>query len=77
MSMRRPCLVDDWKRAHQWASMQLVAVGLAIQGTYMALPDAMRAELPQEYVRWSAIATFILIALGRIVKQDDAPRPPQ
>lgn len=59
-------LVEDWHRCWRWLSMQMIALGAALQVALLALPSEMHSALPE----WSqhAIALLILVgaALGRL-----------
>lgn len=71
-------LVDDWKRAWRWFSMQAMASAGAVQVGWVSLPDDMRRSIPASWV--SALTMLLLVAgiAGRLVKQNPAPGvPPQ
>ena len=62
-------LVTQWQRAWRWFSMQAMALALALQGAWMALPDEMKA---QAHPRLVAVLTVLLLLLGlagRLVRQ--------
>lgn len=62
-------LVDDWKQAWKWLSVNCMAVAAAIQGGWMSLSDDMRAELPKYAIHVATIAVLIAGIGGRILKQ--------
>lgn len=67
-------LVDGWGQAWRWFSVQAMALALALQGAWAALPDDLKAGAPGWAV--SAVTATLLAAgiLGRLVKQPgDAP----
>lgn len=62
-------LVDDWKDAWKWISVNCMIIATAIQGAWMYIPDDMRTAIPSGIVN---IVTLILLAAGiagRLVKQ--------
>lgn len=71
--MKKPELVSDWKQAWRWLSMNIMALAASLQLTYMALPDEMKASIPQEVV--GIITTLLLVSgmIGRVINQTPAP----
>lgn len=62
-------LVEDWRKAWRWFSVNAMVLAAAIQGTWLQLPDDMKATLPPHLVSYSTIALLVLGVLGRILKQ--------
>ncbi len=62
-------LVEDWKRAWRWFSVQAMAAALALQGAWTALPDDMKAHVPGWVVTALSLALLLLGLFGRLVKQ--------
>lgn len=54
-------LVANWKQGWRWLSVHLMALGAAIQGAWLAVPDTMRSFLPD---KWSHIAALVTFAAG-------------
>ena len=66
---RRSMLVEDWKRAWRWFSVQAMAAALALQGAWASLPDEMKAHVPGWLVTVLSLALLLLGLFGRLVKQ--------
>jgi len=67
-------LVDDWKQAWKWISVQSMTVAMAIQGAWMFIPEDMKASIPKEVVHGITMALLFVGIVGRLKKQgkDDA-----
>lgn len=63
-------LVDDWKNAWRWFSMNCMVIATAIQGAWVYIPDDMRAVVPAHLVGIITILLLILGIVGRLIKQD-------
>jgi hypothetical protein len=64
-------LVDDFKRAYRWFSIQAMGLALAIQGAWEVIPADMKAGIPQQYVTWLTLGLLVLGIAGRLVKQGE------
>jgi hypothetical protein len=62
-------LVTDARNGWRWFSVQAMTVALALQGAWMALPEDMKATVPDTLVSWVTMALLVLGALGRFVDQ--------
>jgi len=62
-------LVDDFKQAWRWISVQSMALGLAIQGAWEVLPPDLKAGFSEKHVRWTAMVLLVIGIVGRLVKQ--------
>lgn len=62
-------LVDDWKKAWKWLSVQLPALNLAFLGTWALLPEKFQEALPMPWVIGIAVALIVCGMVGRLVKQ--------
>lgn len=71
-------LVDDWRDAWKWLSMNCMVLATAIQGTWIAIPDNMRSTIPANWVHALTIALLIAGVGGRLIKQgsNNAADPP-
>ena len=58
-------LIDDWKDAWKFLSVQLAAALALLDTAYEYLP-AVQTYLPEGWVKWIALA----IIVGRIIKQN-------
>ncbi|WP_197031651.1 hypothetical protein [Bordetella petrii] len=61
--------VDDWRRGWRWISVHCMAVAVAVQGTWAAMPDDLKAGIPPGWVTGVSIAVLVLGAVGRFIKQ--------
>lgn len=68
--MKKPKLVDDWKQSWKWFSTQAMALGVAIQGAWMMIPEDMKTSLPQNAICYATMILLVLGVIGRLVKQD-------
>lgn len=62
-------LVEGWARAWRWFSMQAMALALALQGAWLALPEDMKAHAPAGLVTVASMALLLLGLIGRLVRQ--------
>ena len=62
-------LVEDWRKAWRWFSVNAMVLAAAIQGTWLQIPDDMKASIPPALVSYSTIALLVLGVLGRLLKQ--------
>lgn len=64
-------LVDDWKDAWKWISLNCMAIAGALQGAWVYVPEDMRAELPKNLVHGITLILLICGIAGRLIKQGD------
>lgn len=62
-------LVDDWKSAWRWFSMNCMVIATAIQGAWVYIPDDLRANVPAHLISTVTILLLTLGIVGRLVKQ--------
>lgn len=62
-------LVENWKSAWKWFSVQFVAVAGAIQLTVLAFPDALKGWLPDWVTHALALGLLVAAVFGRLVNQ--------
>lgn len=62
--MRRPRLIDNWRQAHKFLSVQIAALVAVLSLAYDYLP-AVQQYLPQGWVKWAALA----VILARVLHQ--------
>ncbi|ALN64570.1 putative membrane protein [Lysobacter antibioticus] len=62
-------LIDNWRCAWRFLSVQAMSLALAVQATWLSLPDDLRAQVPL----WVAasVTAFLLITglIGRLFQQ--------
>ena len=62
-------LVDDWRRAWTWLSVQTMAIASAALLAWAAFPDDLKAVLPPRIVQVAAGVLLVLGIAGRVVNQ--------
>lgn len=62
-------LVSNARQGWKWVSVQSMAAAMAVQGTWVALPDDMKASLPDWAVSAATMALLVLGTIGRFVDQ--------
>lgn len=62
-------LIDNWRECYRWASMRAMTAAGAVQATWLALPDDLRATVPHNLVTGITIALLVLGLVGRLVDQ--------
>jgi hypothetical protein len=62
-------LVDEWRGAWRWFSLQAMALVAAIQGGWAALPDDLKQHFPARAVTILSVALLLLGIGGRLVRQ--------
>lgn len=60
------------RMAWRWWSVQAMALAVAIQAGWQAMPPDMAARIPEGVVTGVSIAVLVLGIAGRLVRQDDA-----
>lgn len=63
-------LVDDFRKAYKWFSMQCMALALALQGAWEFIPDDLRSGVPPRAVTVITLGLLVLGIVGRLIKQD-------
>lgn len=74
-------LVDEWRSAWRWWSIQLNALGNMLlvallsfpdiaQQVWVALPDEARAMLPERVAYWVPVIILIASGVARLVQQE-------
>lgn len=62
-------IIEDWRSAWKWFSMQSMAMTLVILGAWGAMPDDLKNALPGWLIPILAMGTLGLGILGRLVDQ--------
>lgn len=62
-------LVDDWRSALRWFSVQVPAVNAAFLLTWSQLPQKFQDALPLPWVIGIAVVLLVVGVVGRLVKQ--------
>lgn len=64
-------LLPDWKEAWRWASMRCMAVAMALQGTWVFLPDDLRERAPEEVITGMTLFILFFGFVGRIFQKKE------
>lgn len=78
--IKKPELIEEWKKAHKLWSVRLSAIGAAVMGVFTfwpdsalylwsAMPSEVREMIPERFVSAIALFVFAASAISRIVKQ--------
>ena len=62
-------LVEEWKGAWRWFSLQAMALTAAIQAAWAAMPDDLKQHIPARAVTAVSIGLLLLGIGGRLVLQ--------
>lgn len=62
-------LVENWRGAWRWFSLQAMALTAAIQAAWGAMPDDLKQHFPAKLVTAVSIALLLLGIGGRLVRQ--------
>lgn len=63
-------LIDDWRAAWRYLSVQSTALNAALLGGWLAVPDDLKASVPQWLVHTVVLTLLGTSILGRIIKQE-------
>ncbi len=63
-------LVENWKGAWRWFSLQAMALVVAVQGAWAAMPDDLKTHFPAWLVTAVSVGLLLLGIGGRLVKQN-------
>ena len=66
-------LIEGWKSAYRFISVQAMVVAGAIQGAWLFVPDDLRASIPQTWMQGITLALMVMGVAGRLVKQKEVP----
>lgn len=67
-------LVEDWKRAWRWFSVQAMAAAVLVQGAWAGLPDDLKQHLPGWLVTALSLGLLLAGIAGRLLRQEKAYR---
>lgn len=68
--MKKPRLVKGWKQSWKWFSVQCMTLSGVVQGTWITLPDDIRAGGPPWLIPGIAIGLLVLGVIGRLIDQE-------
>jgi H+/Cl- antiporter ClcA len=70
-------LVDDWRNALKWFSVNVHAANVAFLVTWANLPQKFQDSLPLPWVIGIAVGLLVLGVVGRLVDQGGAKQEPK
>ena len=62
-------MIDEWKTAYRFLSVQANAIGTAISVTYASMYDRLKADFPPKYIVAITAVVFVLGIIGRMTSQ--------
>ena len=70
-------LIDNWRCAWRFLSVQAMSLALAVQATWLSLPDDLRAQVPLWVT--AGVTAFLLVTglIGRLFQQRGADGTPR
>ena len=68
--MKKIRLVDDWKRAWRWFSVQAFLLLGAAGPVWAMIPQDWRSAVPSQWMGWAAAVLAVVGIAGRIINQD-------
>lgn len=68
-------IIEDAKQSWKWFSMQAMTLAGALQGTWVTLPEELKAQVPTNLVHYITLALVISGIIGRLVKQGGTNEP--
>ncbi|MFW6851811.1 hypothetical protein ACODYM_11000 [Burkholderia gladioli] len=73
-------LVDNWRRAHKFGSVQVSAamatvfgVGPALFDAWRLVPDDLKGALPHGWAHWIATCGFLMVLAARLFQIKRGP----
>lgn len=71
-------LIDEWRSAWRFFSVQANAIGLAFATTYTAMYDTLKEALPPQWMGGITMTIFVGGIVARMVSQgkQNPPCPP-
>lgn len=69
-------IVENWRSAWKFISVQIAVIAAAVQGAVLAFP-AVKDYLSDTAVHAVGLLLLVSIVVGRLVQQPSPPCPPQ
>lgn len=61
--------IKQWQRAWRCLSVRAMTMALAVQGTWLALPEELRLRLPDQVTTAVTIALLVFGLIGRTMQK--------
>lgn len=68
-------LIDEWRKAWKWFSVQAMGLAIALQGAWAAVPDSLQSAVPHGIVTGVTMTLLVLGIAGRLVDQTKPEAP--
>ncbi|AKJ28852.1 hypothetical protein [Caldimonas brevitalea] len=62
-------MIPNWRQAWRMFSVNAMVVALALQGTWAAMPDDLKGNLPAWLLQGLTVSLLVLGIAGRLVQQ--------
>jgi len=69
-------LIENWRQAWRFLSVQAMTLAIALQGVWLNLPDDLRVHLPDRVAMYVSAGVLILGLFGRLFQQRGADGTP-
>ena len=69
--MRKITTVATWRESLRWYSQRVNMALISVAPVWLALPEDMRASIPQTWLAVFAATMGVLGFAGRLISQDD------
>ena len=67
-------MVDNWKAAWRWFSVQALAALVALPVVWASLPEDTKAMMPDGWAKWIMFAIAVGGLVGRLTNQPGVPK---
>lgn len=64
-------LVDDWRQAWRWISINSMTLAGSMQLTWINIPDDLRQGFDPILINYLTVGLLVLGIVGRLVKQGE------
>ncbi|QQQ00970.1 DUF4175 domain-containing protein [Lysobacter enzymogenes] len=65
-------LIEDWRHAWRFLSVQAMSLALAVQGVWLNIPDDLRVHVPDRVATYVTAGVLVLGLFGRLFQQRGA-----
>jgi homoaconitase/3-isopropylmalate dehydratase large subunit len=65
-------LIENWRHAWRFLSVQAMTLAIALQGVWLNLPDDLRVHVPDRLAATVTAALLVLGLIGRLFQQRGA-----
>lgn len=64
-------LVEDWRKAWKWASVQAMVAAGSLQTTWAMIPHDWQQRFPQALITGATVGLLILGVVGRVIQKKE------